>query len=49
MSVKEKQTTTLTPFNWKDCDAPELRNHGFITKRGKRFFSSLAYGAHPGS
>lgn len=40
MSVKEKHTTSLTPFNWKECGAPGLRNHGFITRRGNRFFSS---------
>jgi hypothetical protein len=39
-SVKEKHTSSLTPFNWKDCNAPELRNHGFITRRGNRLFSS---------
>ena len=40
MSVTDEHTTFLTPFKWKDCDAPELRNHGLITRRGNRFFSS---------
>jgi hypothetical protein len=41
MSVKEKHTTSLTPFNWKDCDAPELRNHGFILPEEATDFSPL--------
>jgi hypothetical protein len=41
MSVKEKHTTSLTPFSWKECNAPKLRNHGSITRRGNRFFSSV--------
>jgi hypothetical protein len=36
MSVKEKLMTFLTPFNWKDYDAPEPRNCGVTTQRGKK-------------
>lgn len=54
MSVKEKYINSLTPFNWKDYDAPELRKSWFHYQKGQQIFLfakgfTLACGAYPGS